>query len=215
MHSFVVLFCRSTRPSLLCPNPGLLPFCLQHHGLNSSNAGSELPRWVQTFCNASQRKSSLARSGLKVGTPRCGAVAGVTPRYSTTGEEAWAGWVMVQSSVWLHCYPGPAMLSYFKPAWSLLQTQLWCWAERRVLGEVPAGMCEVMQAAAALLSCSGWLLGRSSARLRPASAATVHSPAPFCRLVFSALSGWNVGAGEVQASIMLPAFGVGAERQGQ
>lgn len=50
---------------------------------------------------------------------------------------------------------------------------------------------------------------------RPASAAAVHSPAPFCTMVFSALGGCNLGAGEVQASILLHAFGVWAERQGQ
>lgn len=97
----------------------------------------------------------------------------------------------------------------------MLQTQLWHWDERRVLGELPAAMCEVAQAAAAtLLRCSGWLLSHSSARSRPASAATVNSLAPFCKLVFSALSGSNLGAGEVRASVLLPAFGVGAERQG-
>lgn len=47
---------------------------------------------------------------------------------SATGKEAWPGWMMAQSSVQLQWKEGPSVIaapSHPKPAWNLLQPQLW------------------------------------------------------------------------------------------
>lgn len=153
------------------------------------------------FCNALRRKGSLVGSGLQVGTPRCRAVAGVTLCYSVAGKEAWPGQVMAQNSMWLHCASQDLQ--------SLLQYLTLNLPEACFKPSSATGLRQALKAARSHVwcrtgCCHPALMLRVAPRPqhhceRPASAATVHSPAPYWELIFSTLSGCNLGAGGVQA----------------
>lgn len=150
-------------------------------------------------------------------------MAEITPCFSATCEDTWPAGTSAQGSVWLHRRSGPSGLSYaalpqtcpkcasnlpkacFKPSpGARLGARRWesCPQPHTVLRR-------------SLPPCPAPRGGFSQVKASACGRGSQFSP--FLRPVFLCLRLCNLGAGEVQAGILLPAFGVlvGAARWGQ